>query len=267
MYAFVEKEISTGEALISRTSIRPQSQCLARSSLHRAYQADSYGKYIFHTIPREFPSKTRLLNRKIPYRLSAHQKARQRKRLRRVDNVVSVLDTALQRQQQATSFSRAATHTQDTPGDLQPRFKSTSDEEAASSSQIPSQSDASSSTTISKSDLTSTAEGQRTLTAAETADLESRRHGRGPKQGDMLPTTTSLGVPKPHPTRTLIDEARATSTIKLIARWKAEMPTEAEMLARDKYTMFDKKEKKFRKGIHKLPKWTRVSQRLNPPGF
>jgi hypothetical protein len=53
----------------------------------------------------------------------------------------------------------------------------------------------------------------------------------------------------------------------LIERWKIEMPTEAEMLARDKYTLFDKKAKGYRKGVHKLPKWTRVSQRLNPPGF
>lgn len=84
------------------------------------------------------------------------------------------------------------------------------------------------------------------------------------------------------------------------------MPTEAEMLPKDKYTMFDRKEKRYRKGIHstsipalwrasvvaaeslcrtrghrteqrrelrltgvftELPKWTRVSQRLNPPGY
>ncbi|KAF1816116.1 mitochondrial ribosomal protein L31 [Eremomyces bilateralis CBS 781.70] len=55
--------------------------------------------------------------------------------------------------------------------------------------------------------------------------------------------------------------------VAAVERWKEEMPTEAEMLAKDKYTMFDKKVKKYRKGIHKLPKWTRVSQRLNPPGF
>ncbi|KAJ8197878.1 hypothetical protein LV157_001456 [Aspergillus fumigatus] len=54
---------------------------------------------------------------------------------------------------------------------------------------------------------------------------------------------------------------------KAIDRWYAEMPREEEMLPKDKYTLFDKKEKTYRKGIHKLPKWTRVSQRLNPPGF
>jgi hypothetical protein len=35
-----------------------------------------------------------------------------------------------------------------------------------------------------------------------------------------------------------------------LERWKAEMPTEAEMLPKDKYTMFDRKEKRYRKGIH-----------------
>lgn len=70
------------------------------------------------------------------------------------------------------------------------------------------------------------------------------------------------------PSRTpLGDVSRALGTTKLIERWKVEMPTEAEMLAKDKYTLFDKKAKGYRKGVHKLPKWTRVSQRLNPPGF
>ncbi|KXJ97474.1 mitochondrial 54S ribosomal protein YmL31 [Microdochium bolleyi] len=60
---------------------------------------------------------------------------------------------------------------------------------------------------------------------------------------------------------------RQGETLKALETWKAEMPTEAEMLPRDKYTMFDRKEKRYRKGIHKLPKWTRVSQRVNPPGY
>ena len=62
------------------------------------------------------------------------------------------------------------------------------------------------------------------------------------------------------------------------------MPTEPEMLAKDKYTIFDRKARRYRKGVHselgyllgdwvaltgiaELPKWTRVSQRLNPPGY
>ena len=35
-----------------------------------------------------------------------------------------------------------------------------------------------------------------------------------------------------------------------LRRWRAEMPTEGEMLPRDKYTMFDRKEKMYRKGVH-----------------
>ncbi|KAG9246799.1 mitochondrial ribosomal protein-like protein subunit L31 [Calycina marina] len=56
-------------------------------------------------------------------------------------------------------------------------------------------------------------------------------------------------------------------TTKAVERWKEEMPCEQEMVPKDKYTIFDRKEKKYRKGIHKLPKWTRLSQRVNPPGY
>lgn len=35
-----------------------------------------------------------------------------------------------------------------------------------------------------------------------------------------------------------------------LERWKEEMPTEAEMRPKDKYTMFDRKEKNYRKGVH-----------------
>ena len=37
---------------------------------------------------------------------------------------------------------------------------------------------------------------------------------------------------------------------KPVERWKAEMPREEEMLPRDKYTVFDRKAKRYRKGIH-----------------
>jgi hypothetical protein len=40
------------------------------------------------------------------------------------------------------------------------------------------------------------------------------------------------------------------TTTKAVERWKAEMPIEREMVPKDKYTMFDRKEKKYRKGIH-----------------
>ncbi|KAI1496708.1 mitochondrial 54S ribosomal protein YmL31 [Biscogniauxia marginata] len=61
--------------------------------------------------------------------------------------------------------------------------------------------------------------------------------------------------------------AKKGETLKALEVWKETMPTEAEMLPKDKYTMFDPKEKRYRKGVHKLPKWTRVSQRVNPPGY
>ncbi|KAA8629824.1 hypothetical protein SMACR_05284 [Sordaria macrospora] len=61
--------------------------------------------------------------------------------------------------------------------------------------------------------------------------------------------------------------AKKGETVKAVQRWRAEMPTEAEMLPKDKYTVFARNEKRYRKGIHKVPKWTRVSQRVNPPGY
>ncbi|TLD15359.1 ribosomal protein subunit L31 [Venturia nashicola] len=39
-------------------------------------------------------------------------------------------------------------------------------------------------------------------------------------------------------------------TTKAVELWKQEMPTEPEMLAKDKYTIFDRKVRKYRKGIH-----------------
>lgn len=88
--------------------------------------------------------------------------------------------------------------------------------------------------------------------------------------------------------------AKKGQVLEALERWKAEMPSEAEMLPKDKYTMFDRNAKRYRKGIHsknhlsfhghsarndcfcisltrliiiELPKWTRVSQRVNPPGY
>jgi len=85
-----------------------------------------------------------------------------------------------------------------------------------------------------------------------------------------------------------VDRALAKQGIvtKAVERWKEEMPVEQEMVPKDKYTIFDRKEKKYRKSIRseyryiegliegwgtddsaELPKWTRVSQRVNPPGY
>lgn len=67
----------------------------------------------------------------------------------------------------------------------------------------------------------------------------------------------------------VIDKALTKKGIvmKSIESWKNEMPIEQEMIPKDKYTIFDRKEKNYRKSIRKLPKWTRVSQRINPPGY
>ncbi|KAG5924066.1 hypothetical protein E4U61_001722 [Claviceps capensis] len=61
--------------------------------------------------------------------------------------------------------------------------------------------------------------------------------------------------------------AKKGQKVESLERWVAEMPTEAEMRPKDKYTLFSRYAKSYRKGIHKLPKWTRVSQRVNPPGY
>ena len=45
--------------------------------------------------------------------------------------------------------------------------------------------------------------------------------------------------------------AKKGETLEALERWKAEMPTEAEMLPKDKYTVFDRKAKRYRKGIHR----------------
>ncbi|KXT06958.1 hypothetical protein AC578_7242 [Pseudocercospora eumusae] len=173
---------------------------------------------------------------KIPWRISRHQKARHRQRLRRVDNVVSVLDNALQRQAGMSALQAQ---------------QSTRTEQPA---QVP------------HNELSHTPEGLRMLAPDTNKDVADRRHGKGAKKGDYVPEQNPVGIEVPGK-RLLRDVAAEHGTTKLIERWKAEMPTEGEMLAKDKYTMFDKKVRGYRKGVHKLPKWTRVSQRLNPPGF
>jgi len=42
-------------------------------------------------------------------------------------------------------------------------------------------------------------------------------------------------------------------TAKAVERWYREMPREEEMLPKNKYTIFDRKEKRYRKGIHSNP--------------
>ncbi|KAI9634082.1 mitochondrial ribosomal protein L31-domain-containing protein [Dioszegia hungarica] len=45
------------------------------------------------------------------------------------------------------------------------------------------------------------------------------------------------------------------------------LPTESDMEARDKYTTFDPHGRNFRKSVHKVPKWTKLTLRENPKGF
>lgn len=54
--------------------------------------------FLFHVTRNPTDQIFLLLLRKIPWRLSKFQKARQRKRLRAVDNVVAVVDKALAKQ-------------------------------------------------------------------------------------------------------------------------------------------------------------------------
>jgi hypothetical protein len=48
--------------------------------------------------------------------------------------------------------------------------------------------------------------------------------------------------------------------MKKVERWKMEMPTEEEMLPKDKYTVFDRKVKRYRKGIHSTCGDSRAAQ-------
>lgn len=160
--------------------------------------------------------------RKIPWRMSPPQKLRHRRRMRRVDNVVAVLDTALRRQ-------------------------------AASS--VPAQ----------PTTTSTTAPSEAILSRTNKSPSTSNQHSTSASQPQTAHPAASAVASSSRTQQS--SETRQQSTIKLISRWKSEMPAEGEMLPRDKYTMFDRKAKGYRKGVHKLPKWTRVSQRLNPPGF
>lgn len=54
---------------------------------------------------------------------------------------------------------------------------------------------------------------------------------------------------------------------KKIDYLKFVLPKEHEMTPRDKYTTFDKKVKGYRKSVHLVPKWTKISFRENPKYF
>ncbi|PFH61031.1 hypothetical protein XA68_18396 [Ophiocordyceps unilateralis] len=81
--------------------------------------------------------------------------------------------------------------------------------------------------------------------------FQKRRHRERLRAVDDVVATVSSAM------------AATGQTVEAVERWKAEMPTEQEMQPRDKYTIFDRKAKRYRKGIHKLPKWTRRQMALS----
>lgn len=44
-------------------------------------------------------------------------------------------------------------------------------------------------------------------------------------------------------------------------------PREDEMLPKNKYWVFNRKAKGYRKSVHRQPKWTRISNRVPPANF
>lgn len=57
--------------------------------------------------------------------------------------------------------------------------------------------------------------------------------------------------------------ARQGASAKAVERWKKEMPREEEMVPKDKYSMFDRKEKTYRKGVHSESTTVTFSIRVN----
>lgn len=48
--------------------------------------------------------------------------------------------------------------------------------------------------------------------------------------------------------------AKQQQTLPAVERWLSEMPREEEMRPKDKYTMFDRNAKRYRKGVHSKSK-------------
>ncbi|PKI84090.1 hypothetical protein MVES1_002229 [Malassezia vespertilionis] len=65
----------------------------------------------------------------------------------------------------------------------------------------------------------------------------------------------------------VIEAVRASGVeCKALAR-DLQLPSESAMEPRDKYTVFSPRGVNFRKSVHKVPKWTRKTLRVNPRGF
>jgi hypothetical protein len=56
-------------------------------------------------------------------------------------------------------------------------------------------------------------------------------------------------------------------TLRLLEALKQNLPKESEMPPKDKYWVFSRKARGYRKGAHLQPKWTRITNRVPPPGF
>jgi len=56
-------------------------------------------------------------------------------------------------------------------------------------------------------------------------------------------------------------------TIKKLSLLDKNFPKEHEMPARDKYWVFARYARNYRKGAHRQPKFTKISNRTNPVGF
>ncbi|EPX72040.1 ribosomal protein subunit L31 [Schizosaccharomyces octosporus yFS286] len=66
--------------------------------------------------------------------------------------------------------------------------------------------------------------------------------------------------------------SKQNESVHAIENFVATNPRESEMTPKDKYTVFTRKTQGagpggFRKSIHKVPKWTKITHRTNPEGF
>lgn len=55
--------------------------------------------------------------------------------------------------------------------------------------------------------------------------------------------------------------------IKKLLSLKDTLPPEQSMAAKDKYWVFSRYARNYRKGAHRQPKFTKISNRVHPDGF
>ncbi|RDW47661.1 mitochondrial 54S ribosomal protein YmL31 [Yarrowia lipolytica] len=56
-------------------------------------------------------------------------------------------------------------------------------------------------------------------------------------------------------------------TPKFLIKAETECPPSSAMLPKDKYTVFSKNHKGYRKSVHRVPNFTKTTNRKNPLGF